>query len=223
MNHTHGVEEDSDDAYLEEMIEAGREIPPDDLPQLQINGAFFEGELSTKAIFRAVCASYPDEKQPSVCGYCGECSDVRFCLWFLECKDSDSTTFEQFVATSRTTETTDNNSLPNIAQNTATNSPLSTSENKSNNNDQAIIFAMKGVVIGLACSALITVFFVHRDYKARKELKEFAKAEDLEQQEHRYECDTADIRHERNNANMSTKDLEGVSNEFLAQELPDIS
>jgi hypothetical protein len=239
MNHTHGVQEDHENMYLERMLEDGKVLPSGDLPILQIGEGFYEGQHDTKAIFRAVCASYAGLKRPSVCGYCGSCSDVRYCLWFLECKDTGFPTFEEF-ASSKVDELNGGSLPPTNYWDTLNTPPpdhvdhhpeptrpeqdeAATSGNDGNGNNVAAIFAIKGLLIGLVCSGAITVFFVYWDYRARQELKDFAKTEDLGVGNASFHGNVETKPRGSGNSSMSAKDLEGMSNEFLAEELPDIS
>ena len=59
----------------------------EDMPALFIGGNRYQGEMTTRGIFDAYCASFhrDDNLHPLSCDICGPCSDVRTCLWTLVC------------------------------------------------------------------------------------------------------------------------------------------
>ena len=95
MNHSRGVEADDWNSYLEEQIQQKGDFTIDTVPALEIGETVYSGEHSTAAIFRAVCAAYPAGNQPMACEFCQGCSNVRYCLWFLQC---DGTSFDMYAA-----------------------------------------------------------------------------------------------------------------------------
>ena len=95
MNHTRGLEVDDFNSYLRTQLHDGKDLTLQDIPLLKVGGQLYEGELSTAAIFRSVCAAYPPGRQPVACDFCKDCKDVRYCLWFLQC---DGTTFDMYAA-----------------------------------------------------------------------------------------------------------------------------
>lgn len=95
MNHTHGLDADELNPYLQEQVDKGQGITSVMVPRLKIGNYWYTGEEDTGEIFRAVCASYPADKQPLACDFCKDCSDVRYCLWHLQCDNDQS--FEMFA------------------------------------------------------------------------------------------------------------------------------
>ncbi|CAB9520642.1 Vacuolar-sorting receptor [Seminavis robusta] len=97
MNHTHGLEADVDNPYLDEQLAGGKPLTVQRIPVLKINEFWYSeaGAPSTGRIFRAICANFPKDEQPVACDFCKDCTDVRYCLWFLQC---DGTTFAEYAA-----------------------------------------------------------------------------------------------------------------------------
>lgn len=96
MNHSRGVEADDLNRYLGEQLSDNKlDLTIDNMPALEIGHNVYAEEESTEAIFDTVCAAYPVGNQPMACEFCMGCSNVRYCLWFLEC---DGKSFEQHAA-----------------------------------------------------------------------------------------------------------------------------
>lgn len=111
MNHTHGLDADDMNPYLREQVDKSRDITSAMVPRLKIGNYWYTGEETTGEIFRAVCANYPADKQPLACDFCKDCSDVRYCLWHLQCNNGQ--TFELF-AEARLNGHPESTSSPNL-------------------------------------------------------------------------------------------------------------
>jgi hypothetical protein len=95
IDHAHGLDNDMANIYLDEQVGWAIDLNASMVPALKIGQHWYNGTHSTDAIFQAICAAYPAEHQPVVCDFCRDCSDVRYCLWFLQC---DGITFDVYSA-----------------------------------------------------------------------------------------------------------------------------
>ncbi|CAB9529317.1 Vacuolar-sorting receptor 1 [Seminavis robusta] len=192
MNHTHGLEADVDNPYLDEQLAGGKPLTVARIPVLKINEFWYSeaGAPSTGRIFRAICANFPQDEQPVACDFCKDCTDVRYCLWFLQC---DGTTFAEYAASTLVGFPTQQNNpqdgpfpdqftttpvtkIPTAAPTAAQTTPQQQQENaNSTHKERAKDALVQGILVGLAMSVLINVYFACRDWQAQLVWKEILK------------------------------------------------
>ena len=93
LNRAGGFDKDDMNMELEEQLDYQHHLKlpntiqqaASKLPVLAINGIAYSGHYTVKNIFQAVCDTFPENGKPVACDFCGGCSDVRKCLWKLEC------------------------------------------------------------------------------------------------------------------------------------------
>lgn len=106
MNHTKGLDDDTENAYMKEELNKMVDLQLGDLPLLKIGFEYYTGPQTTKDIFKAVCAAYPQDRQPVACDFCKDCDDVRLCLWTLQCNGESGPSFAEYAAAKTGTKIT---------------------------------------------------------------------------------------------------------------------
>ena len=130
------------------------------LPVMEINGKPYTGHYTVEDIFQAVCDAFPENGKPVACDFCGACSDVRKCLWKLECDGEPFDTILFLGAVRRGT-------LPPLQDN---------AEIEGTSKSSSSLFLRfgspsgweVGFVWGLAGGLIIAAFFMIRELKSRR-------------------------------------------------------
>lgn len=204
MKESGGLEDDNENSKLKLQIDRQKHagttttigaIPP----LLYIEGTEYRGPFRVDDMFHAICQIFDeaDHMRPIACDFCGNCQDVRHCLWYLECNGTpfDPDTFTSSWWPRKEPEKTNPNNAPSSGtvtwqqpnaqggeDNNSNDGALGADEiddskfqdtqrNNTADDDDESSFLYGGIVAGLIVGLVPALYFAQRANRTRSILE----------------------------------------------------
>ncbi|CAB9511630.1 Vacuolar-sorting receptor [Seminavis robusta] len=164
-----GFDADQENVVLEQQItlQTQQQVNPTaHNPTVRFNGKQYTQDFFVKDVFRAFCDIFPKGTQPFSCNHCQSCSNVRKCLWHLDC-DGQTPTLQDYYAH-------EGRNYTPPATTTATTEAASastTSGNSQDNNNNLLGGAgpwQIGFLWGIVAGLFVAAVFAYRSFRTRR-------------------------------------------------------